>query len=113
MKEAGVGGWEEGGLRIPQQKGSLRVQWAVSFLVPRKQGPGDTPPLPFSPRLGKLPFLSDQEADMQNRGAFGLVTQEGYEKGSLALSGPCPSPYYLAPPPTWPLFPGRRDAGSF
>ena len=57
MKEAG--GWEEGGLRIPQQKGSLGVQWAGSFLVPRKQGPGDTPPLPFSPLLGKLPFLLD------------------------------------------------------
>lgn len=48
-----------GGLRIPQQKGSLGVQWAGSFLVPRKQGPGDTRPLPFSPLLGKLPFLLD------------------------------------------------------
>ena len=45
---------------------------------------------------------------MQNRGAFGLVTQEGYEKGNLALSGPCLSPYYL---PHLPLAPCSQAGG--
>lgn len=66
MKEVGWEGGEEGVSEFHSRRGSLRVQWAVSFLVPRKQGPGDTLLLPSLPL--RETFLSDQEADMQNRG---------------------------------------------
>lgn len=72
-----MGGWEEGVSEFHSRREAWRVQWAVSFLVPRKQGPGDTLLYLSLPLLGNFLSCRTREADMQNRGAFGLVTQEG------------------------------------
>ena len=72
---------------------------------PRAPQLEETPETPPSSRAEGLLFLHGLES---NPGSS-LHTQEGYEKGNLALSGPCLSPYYLPHICWWRGFPGIRQ----